>query len=170
VKQKGLTLLETIIALVILAGSLTLLVTSWSGSFLRLRKTQTQYELALLLEKKMGEVEMEFRGEPLTSIPEEKEGDFGSDYPQYKWKLTSQKLVFPDLSQLMNSQEGGSSQGDNPLLSMMMQQVTSLITQGAKEVTLTVSLHKEDVKPLEYSITTLFVDINSNPGIPPINR
>lgn len=156
-KSKGFTLLETLIALVILAGGLTLLVTSWSGSFLRLRKTQFTYEFALLLEKKMGEIEFEFRGVPSDSIPDEKSGDFGDGYPGYTWKLTSKRMEFPDLSQVLAAQSGGSDQMTN----MMMKQLITLINQSVKEITVTVTYAPAKGKPVEHSVTTLFVDYNT---------
>lgn len=162
-KSKGFTLLETLIALVILAGGLTLLVTSWSGSFMRLRKTQFTYEMALLLEKKMGEIEFEFRGQPVTSIPEEKEGDFGSEYPGYTWKLSSKNMEFPDLSQTLAAQSGGVDQ----MTGMIMKQMITLINQSVKEVTVTITFNKGNSKPVEHSVVTLFVDYNAPMSLAP---
>ena len=84
-KKNGFTLIETVIAMVILSSGLLLLANSWSGSFMRVRKTQLSTEVSALLERKMTEVEMEYTGKPLESIPEEKEDDFGSEYAQYSW-------------------------------------------------------------------------------------
>jgi len=163
VKSKGFTLLETLIALVILAGGLTLLVTSWSGSFMRLRKTQFTYEMALLLEKKIGEIEFEYRGQPVTSIPDELDGDFGSDYPNYSWKMSSQKMDFPDLSQTLASPSGNSDQ----MSSMIMKQLITLFNQSVKEVTVTVVFQDGNKKPIEQSVTTLFVDYKAVSGLSP---
>jgi general secretion pathway protein I len=161
VKSKGFTLLETLIALVILAGGLTLLVTSWSGSFMRLRKTQFNYEMALLLEKKIGELEFEYRGRPVASIPDEQDGDFGSDYPNYSWKMSSKKMDFPDLSQALASQSGKTDQ----ITSMLMKQLITLFNQSVKEVTVTVIFQDGNRKPVEQSVTTLFVDYNAVSGL-----
>jgi general secretion pathway protein I len=166
VKSKGFTLLETLIALVILAGGLALLVTSWSGSFMRLRKTQFTYEFSLLLEKKMGEVEFEYRGQPIASIPEEKEGDFGEDYQGYTWKLTSKKMEFPDLSQFLASNQGGEkNNGSDQMTQMIIKQLITLMNNSVKEVTVTVLFSKGNSKPIEHSITTLFVDYNAVAGL-----
>jgi len=167
VKSNGFTLLETLIALVILAGGLTLLVTSWSGSFMRLRKTQFTYELALLLEKKMGEVEFEFRGQPVTSIPDEDEGDFGEEYQGYSWKLSSKKMEFPDMTQLLGGGSENSGGGSDQMTEMIMKQLVTIINQSVKEVTVTILYSKGTSRPVEQSVTTLFIDYNAVSGLPP---
>ena len=67
--NKGFTLLETLIAVVILASGIMLLTSSWSGSFARIRKTQLNQDVAALLERKMAEIDLEFRGKALETIP-----------------------------------------------------------------------------------------------------
>lgn len=152
---RGFTLLETLIAMVILAGGLTLLVSAWSGSFMRLRKTQSTYEMALLLERKMGEVETEYRGKPLDTIPEEETGDFGSDFNHYTWKIASKDLEFPDLTSTLTSQEGGADQ----MTMMVMQQMITVINESVKEVTVSVKYAPPNARsPVENSVTTYFVD------------
>jgi general secretion pathway protein I len=154
---KGFSLFETLLAVVILASALLLLTNSWSSGFLRVRKTQQQFEIATLLERKMTEIEIEYRGKPLDDIPEEKGEDFGSDYPQYSWRLTSQKLELPDISSTMAAQEGGIDQ----FTQTMIKTLTETISKSVKEVTVTV-IYNVQPKPLEYSITTYFVDYNTN--------
>lgn len=161
--KKGFTLFETLLAVVILASALMLLTNSWSSSFLRVRKTQQQFEVAALLERKMTEIEIEYRGKPLDDIPEEKGEDFGSEYPQYSWRLTSQKLELPDISSTLSSRDGGVDE----FTQTMIKTLTETISKSVKEVTVTV-IYNAQPKPLEYSITTYFVDYNKdvNIGVP----
>lgn len=156
-KSKGFTLLETMIAMTILAGGLTLLVSAWGSSFLKLKRTQTQYELALLLEKKMGEIEFEHRGKALSTIPEESEGDFGSEFKDYTWTIESKPLEFPDISTLLSAQDGGVDQ----MTETITKQLVDLISKGIKEVKVTVIYKPENIKkPIEASVVTYFVDYN----------
>lgn len=152
-RQEGFTLIETVIAMVILSTALVLLANSWGGAFLRLRKTQTSFEVAAMLERKMNEIELEYRGKPLTEIPDEKSGDFGSDYPQYSWAIKSQKLEFPDISNSLTSGKDGA----DALTMSVVKQMTEFIGKSIKEVKLTVT-YKKDKKPLEFSIVTYFID------------
>lgn len=156
----GFTLLETLIALMILSSALLLLANSWSGSYAKLRKTQELFEMAALLERKMVEVEREYRGKPLDSIPEEKEEDFGELYPEYSWKLTSKKLEFPDLSQTLISRDGGADQ----LTLAAVKNMTDAIGKMVKEVTVTV-IFKKSKKKVEHSITTYFVDYSKDASV-----
>lgn len=142
----------------ILASALLLLTNSWSGSFLRVRKTQQQFEVASLLERKMTEIEIEYRGKSLDEIPEEKNEDFGKDYPQYTWKMTSKKLEIPDVSATLSSKEGGA----DPFTVTIIKQLTEGLSKAIKEVTVTVVLKDAKPKPLEYSVTTYFVDYNKD--------
>lgn len=161
--SQGFTLLETVIAMVIMAGALVLLSNSWGGSFMRIRKTQQTFEVAAMLERKMNDIELEYRGKSLDEIPDEKDGDFGSEYPQYAWKLKARKLEFPDISSALTAQEGGAG----AMLMSMVKQLSEYIGQSVKEVTVTVVL-TNNKKPLEFSVTTYFVDYDKemNFGMP----
>lgn len=160
-RKNGFTLVETVIAMVILSSGLLLLANSWSGSFMRVKKTQTATEVAALLERKMVEIEMEFQGKPLESIPEEKADDFGSEYPQYSWKMTAKEFVVPDISATLTAQSGGA----NELALTMMKTLTDHLSKSIKEVKVTV-VYKAGKKPLEYSATQYFVDYDKQLPMP----
>jgi len=153
--NKGFTLLETLIAVVILASGILLLTSSWSGSFARIRKTQLNQDVAALLERKMAEIDLEYRGKAIDTIPEEKEDDFGTEYPQYRWKLVSRDFQAPNLSSILMSQEGGA----NEMLMMVIQQLTEHLSKTIKEVKVSV-IYSGGKKPLEYSVVTYYVDYN----------
>jgi general secretion pathway protein I len=154
--EKGFTLLETLLAVVILSTGILLLTSSWSGSFARLRKTQLNQEVAALLERKMSEIELEYRGKTNEVIPEEKSDDFGSEYPQYKWKFTSRDFESPNLGQMIAGQGGGAG-GDQML--MVINKLAEHLSKTIKEVKLTV-IYTGGKKPVEYSVVTYFVDYN----------
>ncbi|MEZ0391519.1 MAG: prepilin-type N-terminal cleavage/methylation domain-containing protein [Pseudobdellovibrionaceae bacterium] len=156
--SKGFTLLETMLAVVILATALLLLTNSWSSSFLRVRKTQIQFEVTALLERKMTEIELKYRGKSVDEIPEEESEDFGSEYPQYSWKLSSKKLEIPDVSATLASQEGGA--GD--FMISVVKQMTEALSKSIKEVTVTVIKKDAKPKPIEYSVTTYFIDYDKD--------
>ena len=155
-KTKGFTILEVVIAMIILSGALIVLTSSWGGAFMRVKKAQRYFEASSLLERKMVEIDLEFRGKPLDSIPENKEGDFeGVD--DYSWKMSSKKLEFPDFSSTLASRDGGVDE----MTMMIIKQMTEAMSKSIKEVTVTV-LYKVGKKPTEYSVTTYFVDYNKD--------
>lgn len=153
--KKGFTLLETLLAVVILSTGILLLTSSWSGSFVRIRKTQLNQDIVALLERKMAEIDLEYRGKPLDSIPEEKEDDFGTEYDKYRWKMTSKEFQVPSLSSIMATQEGGA----NEMMTMIIQQLSDHLSKTIKEVKVSV-IYTGGKKPLEFSVVTYFVDYN----------
>lgn len=166
-RHAGFTLIETLLAMVILSSALLLLTNSWSSSFLRVRKTQQQFEVASLLERKMTEVEIEFKGKSLDEIPEEKSDNFGDKYPQYSWKLNSKKLEIPDLSSLLGGDDDGGG-GNQKMMISLVKQLSETLSKAIKEVTVTVVFKPAKGKPLEYSVTQYFVDYDKefNFGMP----
>lgn len=159
--QKGFSLLEVLIAMMILASGVILLVNSWGSSYRKLKKTQTQFEMAALIERKMVELEIEYQDKPLDSIDEEREDDFGDEYPQYAWRMKSKELEIPDLTPLFTSADGGAS----PELIEVVKRLTEQLSKSIREVQLTV-IYKAQPKNIEYSVTRYFVDYNRSLSLP----
>lgn len=162
-KKNGFTLIETVMAMVILSSGLLLLANSWSGSFMRVRKTQLSTEVSALLERKMVEIEMEYQDKSLDSIPEESEDDFGSEYPQYSWKMTSKEFEVPDFSATLTAQAGGA----NEITLTVMKTLAEHLAKSIKEVKVTV-IYKGSKKPLQFSATQYFVDYDKELPLPSV--
>ncbi len=158
-KDSGFTLLEVLIALIIIAGGIMVLANSWSGNFMRIRKGNVQNNVATLLERKMVELEVEYKDKALTEIPESESGDFGSDFPQYTWKMESRELELPDMTAFLISQKDGA---DETLIAMM-KQTTEFINKSVKEVKVTV-LVKSKARELKFAASQYFVDYNGDFG------
>lgn len=158
---QAFTLIEVVLAMMVMASGLFILTNSWSGTYGRLRKTQIQVEIAALLERKVVELEREFKGKSLDSIPDEKEDDFGSELPNYSWKMAAKKLEIPDLSASLVSREGGANQD---LLSIM-KLFTEHLSKSIKEVKVTVT-YKNKKKPLDASVTFYVIDYDRQLPLP----
>lgn len=152
--KKAFTLIEVVLAMMIMASGMFILTNSWSGTYARLKKTQVQVQLASLLERKIVEIETEYRGKPLDSIPEEKSDDFGSDFEGYSWQMTSQKLEFPDLSPVL-----AGAQGDNQNLDLasIMKLFSEHLSKTVKEVKITVT-YKDQRKPISVDVVIYMID------------
>ncbi len=144
---------ETLVALMILSTGLILLQESWSSSVRRQSKMRILDEMGALLERKMLDLELDYANKSLDSIPDDKAEDFGSEYPQYSWKMTAQKMEFPDIGATLTAQEGGASEN---LLSIMSQ-FREHLNKSVKEVKMTI-IYKGEKKNLEASATRYFID------------
>lgn len=128
---------------------------------MRVRKTQLSTEVSALLERKMVEVEMEYAGKPLDSIPEEKEDDFGSEYPQYSWKMESKEFEVPNFAATLTAKSGGADE----LTLTVMKTLAEHLGKSIKEVKVSV-IYKGAKKPLHFSATQYFVDYDKDIKLP----
>jgi general secretion pathway protein I len=152
-----------LIAVTILVGGVIIVATSWSGNFLRVRKATLYNNVALLLERKITELEAQFKDKPLTEIHDQ-DGDFGSDLPQYRWTFTTKEFIMPDLSSLLLGKENGT---DDMLLTFV-KSTSEYISKSIKEGTVTVFV-KAGKTEIPFSVTTYFMDYNQEmtiPGLP----
>jgi len=153
IRQKAFTLVEVLIAMSLLATALLLLMNSWTMATGRIKKTQTAFEMASLLERKMNDFERKYKGKPLSEIQDSEEDDFGDEYPQYSWKMAAKKLEMPDIAASLSAREGGV----DAMTQTVIKQLTDQLSKSIKEVTITVIL-KTGKKNIEISATTYFVD------------
>jgi general secretion pathway protein I len=151
--SSGFTLMEVLVALAILAGALVIVSSSWSGNFLRVRKSNLYNNAALLLESKMSELQAKYYGKTLEEIPEAEAGDFGSEFKQYRWTFTTQKFEMPDLSSIFIKQ----GEGDQMLLTII-KTTQDYISEAVLEGTLTVFVKGSSGKEVSFSVSTYFVD------------
>lgn len=82
-KCSGFTLLEVMVAMAIIAIALTAVLGSQSQSLSLASEAKFSTTAAFLAQSKMAEIEAE-KPEDLTSDS----GDFGEDFPGYRWDLT----------------------------------------------------------------------------------
>ncbi|HMN67692.1 MAG TPA: prepilin-type N-terminal cleavage/methylation domain-containing protein [Bdellovibrionales bacterium] len=152
--ERGFTLIEVLVALLIVASAIIAASSMWSGNFMRIRKATLQFDVATLLERKMAEIEAKYAGKPLAEIPEEESGDFEADFPQYRWTMRSRELELPDLSAMLIGQQEGV---DETLISMI-KQMSEFLSKSIKEVKVTIHFKRKGGKELEYAATQYFVD------------
>lgn len=149
--NKGFTLIEVAIALVIMAGAMVILKGSSSGSLMRIRKAEMNYNVTELLERKITELSIKHRDKRADQIGDES-GNFGNDFPQYRWTMTTQPFEMPDLGDIAVS-DGGASQD----LVSMLKQMQDIMSKSIVEATVTVYVRGKE-REVPFSVTTYFVD------------
>ncbi len=152
--KKAFTLMEVVLAMMIMASGLFILTNSWSGTYSRLQKTQVQVQLAALLERKIVEIEREYKTTSLESMPEEKSDDFGAELPDYSWQMQTQKLNIPDLSGIIGA---GSGEGQNMDLGSILKLFSEHLSKSVLEIKISVT-YKHKKKPITVSVVIYKVD------------
>ena len=163
-RRDGFTLIETLIAMVILTFTIIAVSNTWSGNVMRVQKSRINSTTAILLQRKMTEIEITYQDKP-HEVPEEEKGDFGARYPGYSWELKSKEFEMPDMTGALIAREGGADE----MLLTMVRMVADYIKKSAKEVSVTVvySGTKAKIKtPLRNTVTTYFVDYTKEVSIP----
>ena len=153
--KKGFTLLEVLVAMAILVGLMAIASLSWSGNFRRLKKSRHLHTLAILLERKMSELEVEYKDEDISSLPEKGEGEFFEE-PDYKWSYETRPLTLPDTLAWLAVQ--GLPQNDMNI--SLTETLKDILSKTVVEVRLTVSLTKGGKGQ---SLTTYFVNYENVP-------
>lgn len=151
--DQGFTLIEVLVALMIIAAAVMASSSLWSGNFSVMRKAALNYDVATILERKMVETEAKYKDKPIGEIPEEENGDFGEDFPNARWVLKSREMEFPDMTALIMAE----AEEPNEMLISMMKQMTEYLNKAIKEVQVTVFI-KRGKREIEFSATQYFVD------------
>jgi general secretion pathway protein I len=162
---KGFSLIEVLVALSVIAGSLIVVSMAWSTSHLRLKRMKVNHQVAYLLDLKVAEIERRYRNE-ISLLPEEDEGDFtelDTNYKDYAWKMVSKKFEMPDLGPLLSQQSGGDAQ--NPMFNMIIQQMTEFFNQSVRELTVTV-IYTFKKNSVQYSASTFLIDYSQTLPMP----
>ncbi len=157
-QEKGFTLMEVLMAVVIMTGVVVSVNMVWSGNLMRIRQANMYSNVAFLLEQKMAEVQVLYGGKPLDEIPSEDSGDFGPDFPDYSWALSSQEFIMPDMSGALISERGPVDE----MFLQLIQQTTEMINNSVKEVTVSVNVTAPNGRRATHSVTTYFVDFEQN--------
>lgn len=157
--QLGFTLMETLVAVMIMTGGLIVIGSSWSGNMMRIEKARVNANMAALLERKMTELDLLYRGKPLSEIKEEDAGEFEGDLKNYRWEMRSKEFEMPDLTAALGGQNQGSGQ-NNEILLLIARTVTEYVKTAVKEVTVTVYFKsgRAKSKEIKQSVSTYFMD------------
>ncbi len=157
-KGKGFSLVEVLVALLLISGAAIVTTNIWSRNFLYIRGSKIYDTVSFLLDQKISELKIEYKN--IQEIPELEEGDFGTEYSNYRWEMESQAFDMPDLSSLLIEQAGAEGVDENVL--SVVNNIRELITNSVKEVKITV-FAKDKKRERSFSVVTYFT--NKNPSV-----
>ena len=127
----GFTLIEVMVAVAILAISMTALVSFSGNSMIRSGRAEALTVATMLARQKMAEIEIEIdKGQAKGEFPEEKseEGKFDDPFEEYGWKMEIKRVELPAP---ITGQKGS-------VQDVVGGQLTKEISNTVRELTLTV--------------------------------
>ncbi|PRQ03654.1 hypothetical protein ENSA5_13470 [Enhygromyxa salina] len=177
--QTGFTLLEVLIALAILAVSLSSLMNSQMNSMAATSYARDITAVALLAERQIVELEFKHREEGWVSSDVEFEGDFSDEgYDDIDWLCTVHFIELPEYNQLIESKEGadeasGASDdnmvdaGDQAFgaLGLVWPIVKAAIENSIRKVDCTLSWEQGTIEQ-EFTIQTFWTDPTALQNLP----
>lgn len=149
-KSKGFSLLEVLASILLLAGLISIFVQLSYGNTRRVRKARQLEKAASLLEKKMMELEEEFKGSKVP--PEEDKGEFEGE-KGYSWSYQAKPLALPPmdiLSSLFHIP-------DNEMNRKMIDIVSGVLSSTVVELKLRVHYEGKRGQTFSYSLVSYFV-------------
>jgi type II secretion system protein I len=172
--ETGFTLLEVLIAVAILAVSLSSLMASQMNSMAATRYARDITAVALLAEQQIIELEFKHRDEGWVNSDVELEGDFGEQgYDHINWACTIHFIELPEYNQLLESKEGADeasgSNDDNTMdagdqafgaLGMVWPMVKAAIENSIRKVDCTLTWQQGTIEQ-EFTIQTFWTDANA---------
>ncbi|CAN5696177.1 hypothetical protein BH10BDE1_BH10BDE1_01680 [soil metagenome] len=159
--QRGFTLIEVIVATVIMIGSSIVIWSASAGNYMRIEKARENANMAALLDRKMTEIELEYRGKPISDIKDEDAGAFTDEFKRYRWEMKSKEFEMPDMTSVLGGGNQDSANNANKeVMTLIVKTVSDYVKTAVKEVTVTVyykSPHSK-TKEIRQAIATYFVD------------
>ncbi len=153
--MKGFTLIEMIVALMILSSSVILLSRMKSGNKNRIDKSYHYHKAVLLLEQKITELELEWSSQSFDSIPTEQKGQFTTQ-KDFSWSVKTKPLSMPSAEDMFKSLGA-----DSDIVLYIIRTTSEFLTSSIKEVKVTVHYNKHKKKS-SYSLSTYIVDYSKN--------
>lgn len=166
--KQGLTFIEVLYSVLILAGVMVVIADLTSGSTQSTETARRYHLVSSLMEKKLTELEFQFQQEGPLALVNEEEQVF-EDHPGYSWELESQNLTPINYRNLVEDIEIENQ------FTQLFDQAVNQLSQIIKEVTLII-YYTKGKKKVSYSISTYFIDFKQArstsfiPNIPEINN
>lgn len=155
--NRGFSLIEIVIALAILAFSVTALVSFHARGYVNDGKARRLSNAVLLARVKMAELKLNVEKEVAKgSFPEEssENGEFDKPFEDYKWSSEVRRVELP----MPPAQEGEEGSAQAGIMAQMMQGVIKQISEAVRELKLTIKW-EEMGREREFSVVTHIVKL-----------
>ncbi len=158
--NKGLTLLEVLIATGIFLGTITMMVKIQKSGIQELGKARNQMTAKILLQQKMEETLLQFEDKSFSDLDFQStgEGQFGDDYAGFSWKreVTPYHLdVKKVFTLLKKSSEANETNPAFSLLEPYLENISEFISDSSREITITIMWKEKNTEQKMQATTHL---------------
>lgn len=155
--KAGFSLLEVMIAMMIMSIALTSIYMSTSDGIYRTIRTKELNIATWLAHNKMVESEHLFEGKAFSELSKDPETDkFKAPFEQYVWKREVREMKFPDLP-VGSNKEG---EGVQESVRILAQKITKFLNSSLRELVVTVSWDRGKGEQ-HVTLTTYLVDMHA---------
>ncbi len=159
----GFTLLETMIALLIMVMAFTAILTVESNSIRASENSRRLNIVRMLAKNKMIEMEQTIEGKAFSEVKKEDGGSFKTPYQDYRWDAKIKEIEFPNLSigGPTKSNTGGNTggAGGSDMTDFLTKLLTNFLSKAVREVSVTV-YWRRGTSEQNFSISMYWVDLN----------
>ena len=155
--RNGFTLIEVLSALVILAGFTALVTRMTYGNYQRLQKSQRMEKAAVLLERKMSEIEAEYKNQNIINLPEEDKGIFEEE-KDFVWSYETRPLMIPKTLTLLALQKIPQNEINRKIAGLIREVLSETVVELKLKVT-----YQKGKRSVDYSLVSYFVNYEDAP-------
>ncbi len=161
--QEGFTLIEVMMATVIMAISFGAILAVQGGAVRASIRAKEMATVTTLLRNQMIQTEYQIQGKTFEMVKKEDQGAFKAPYQDYSWQTSIHEITLPDLTPILNAAAGNATAqangGASELVQTLGRTLTKFLSKALREVTVTV-LWNRGGKPTSVSVSTYWVDLN----------
>jgi general secretion pathway protein I len=155
----GFTLMEVMVAIGILAISLTAIFSIQASSIQAAGRLKYITVATLLAQSKMIDIEKELTEEGFSDFAEELEGDFEEEgWPDMRWRATISKVIIPMPTGVPGQDAGENTNAYASMMSGYATMITDLISNALRECIVTVEW-EEGMATYSIDLATHFIEI-----------
>ena len=159
-RQGGFTLIEIMMAMAIMAISFAAILTTQSSSIIVTTKIRDMNIAGMLAHNLMVESEHLMEGKAFSELKDAESDAYKPPFERFKWKREVKEIKFPDFGMFASGGEEGSQQGQEDKSRVLGQAVTKFLSEGMRELVVTVSWPVGDGEQ-KVTLTTYLVNMDA---------
>lgn len=153
--QAGFTLLEVMIAMMIMTVALGAILTSQSGGIVQATKSKEMNTAGWLAQRVMVESEHLYEGKPFSELEKEKAEKFAAPFEKFSWKREVRELEFPDFTQ-----PGKEGEGASEAVRILGKVMTKYLNTAMREMVITIHWQR-GTSEQSLTLSTYLIDLNA---------